>query len=96
MTVDDPIKPDRIAWCLHCERAYQKGEHRKLSGLSMCPYEDCDGDTVIDQWTWSRIREENPGYPEIPERGTVYALYGPDYVHPSKRKRERRKPDLRS
>lgn len=75
-------------WCLHCERAYQRGEHRKveikkkfrdlvpsdMQFLEMCPYEDCDGDTVVDAWDWERVREDN-GYPEIPQKGVVYPLY---------------------
>lgn len=63
-------------WCLHCERAYPLGSYRQIRDLQMCPYEDCDGDTVMDLWAWQRIREENPQYPEVPELGKVYGLYG--------------------
>ena len=70
---------DVWVWCLHCERAYLLGEHRIVainnSSLRMCPYEDCDGDTVLDQWAWGSVREENPSYPEVPERKTIYPLY---------------------
>lgn len=65
------------AWCLHCERAYKKGEKRWVGGYSLCPYEGCSGDTVIDQWSWRRIREANPSYPEVALRGVVYPLYPP-------------------
>ena len=68
----DPL----IVWCLHCERTYQQGESRRVNGLQMCPYPGCDGDTVLDQWKWSRIRKENPSYPEKPVRGETYPLYG--------------------
>lgn len=63
-------------WCLHCERAYPLGSYRQIRDLQMCPYEDCDGDTVMDLWAWQRIRKENPQYPEVPELGKVYGLYG--------------------
>ncbi len=62
-------------WCLHCERAYRRGEYRLVGGLRMCPYEDCDGDTVLDAWPWSVVRRHNPDYPPVPERGKVYPLY---------------------
>ena len=78
-----PIEPKQAVWCLHCERAYQRGEYRQLRGLRMCPYDGCDGDTVIDQWKWLQVRNNNPGYPNVPERGEVYPLHGPNYVHPS-------------
>lgn len=78
-----PIELKQAVWCLHCERTYQQGEDRRLRGLSMCPYPDCDGDTVIDQWRWSRIRRENPNYPQVPERGVVYLLHGPEWRHPT-------------
>lgn len=63
-------------WCLHCERAYRRGQYRMVGGLQMCPYEGCDGDTVMDALDWARIREIHPEYPQIPEPGKVYPLYG--------------------
>lgn len=76
-------------WCLHCERTYKYGEYRLWKvepfvvdhvryepEFQMCPYEDCDGDAVIDAWEWDRIRESHPEYPEIPEKGKVYPMYG--------------------
>jgi len=75
-------------WCLCCERTYKFGEFREVRTkpfvvnhvryepiLQMCPYEDCDGDTVFDAWEWKRIRESHPEYPKIPEAGKVYPLY---------------------
>ena len=62
-------------WCLHCERAYKHGEFRVARGLQMCPYEDCDGNTVMDGWDWAQIRDAHPEYPEVPEKGKVYPLY---------------------
>lgn len=74
-----PEKPvhRNYSWCLHCERTYIEGEHRMkhhpTNGLlSMCPYEDCDGDTVIDNRPWNEIRKFNLHYPLIPERGVEY------------------------
>lgn len=74
-------------WCLHCERTYKYGEFREVKKkpfvvnhvryepiLQMCPYEDCNGDAVLDAWEWDRIRESHPEYPEIPEKGKVYPL----------------------
>jgi len=62
-------------WCLHCERAYRAEEYREIGDLQMCPYEDCDGDTVLDAWPWKQVRGANPSYPREPERGKVYPLY---------------------
>jgi len=42
--------------------------------IQVCPYSDCDGDTVIDAWDWEDIRSKHPEYPEVPEYGCVYAL----------------------
>lgn len=59
------------AWCLHCQRCYKIGEYRiqKLYGeLQMCPYKDCDGDTVMDAIPWRGDGE--------PVRGKIY-----DYDH---------------
>ena len=71
----DEEKRPEFLWCLHCERAYRNGEFRLAGGLQMCPYEGCDGDTVVDGWGWDQIREKHPEYPEIPEKGKVYPLY---------------------
>lgn len=64
-------------WCLHCERAYPQGSYRQVKSLQMCPYKGSDGDSVIDLWTWWKVRSGNPGYPQVPELGVRYALYGP-------------------
>ena len=66
---------DGICWCLHCERVYEWGQFILEDGLQYCPYEDCNGDTVMDSWAWKKIREANPSYPEKPLIDTVYALY---------------------
>ena len=42
--------------------------------IQVCPYSDCDGDTVIDAWNWEDIRSRHPEYPEVPEYGCVYPL----------------------
>jgi hypothetical protein len=69
-------KPDGIwLWCMHCERCYKAGEYREIKGLQMCPYADCDGDTVLDPWTWKHIQKIHPNYPQEPERGKIYPLY---------------------
>ena len=64
-------------WCLHCERCYKVGEYKMglSDGLEYCPYDDCDGDTLLDSWSWEKIREGHPEYPEIPERVKVYLMY---------------------
>ncbi|MBI4216033.1 MAG: hypothetical protein HY687_01370 [Chloroflexi bacterium] len=63
------------AWCLHCGRAYQVGNYRLevRSGLQYCPYDDCDGDAVMDAQHWEEVREKM-GYPETPEVGEFYPL----------------------
>lgn len=64
-------------YCIHCERAYQKGYFRLAGGLQMCPYQGCDGDTVLDAWPWSSIADDqNPSYPNAPVLGKVYPMYG--------------------
>lgn len=58
-------------WCLHCHRAYKIGEYRlekKYDDLQMCPYDGCDGDTVMDAWEWRGESE--------PIRGEIYAYAG--------------------
>lgn len=66
-------------WCLHCERTYLRGAFRKIRGLQMCPYNDCDGDTVFDAVPWGSIRSANPEYSVIPIPGSRYSdPRGPD------------------
>ena len=78
----------KYMWCLHCERTYEYGQFRVqrvkpfivdhikyAPEFEMCPYEDCDGDTVLDAWNWEDIREHHPDYPEIPVAGKRYPLY---------------------
>lgn len=62
-------------WCLHCERAYERGKWRNNGDLQMCPYVGCNGDAVIDAWDWEAVRQHHPDYPEIPEFGKSYPLY---------------------
>lgn len=67
-------------YCIHCERAYPKDKYRVMSDIDfglmqMCPYEDCDGDAVMDAWEWDRIRSEYPEYPKVPEEGKGYPMY---------------------
>lgn len=80
-------EPFKWAWCLHCERAYELGQVRLVpeprtdlrvmtGDMQMCPYDDCDGDAVIDVWPWSKVRELHPDYPDEPVPGVVYPLYG--------------------
>ena len=80
-------KAGEWVWCLHCERVYQVGEFKidvssgnktnssVSDGLQLCPYPDCDGDTVMDLWDWKAIKEAHPDYPDTPERDKVYPLY---------------------
>lgn len=66
-------------WCLHCERAYPREKIRWDSqlGLYMCPYEGCDGDALTDAWRYEEIRRDaHPEWPEVPEEGVVYSMYG--------------------
>lgn len=65
-------------WCLHCERAYLRGEFRLKDGLQYCPYPGCDGDTVIDAWNWFGLRSDHKAFPVVPERGVRYPLYPVD------------------
>jgi len=75
--------PDEPCWCLHCERAYKFGEFKVIEGqelddgspMQFCPYEDCDGSTMLDAWAWSDIKEHHPEYPDRPQRNKFYPLY---------------------
>jgi hypothetical protein len=69
------LDPARSAylWCLHCERTYERGKWRTIDGLQLCPYLECDGDTVLDGIDWAKIRAANLSYPEKPSWGTRYA-----------------------
>lgn len=73
--IHNPDKDSVFLWCLHCERAYRRGECREIEGLQWCPYEDCNGDTFKDAMPWGRIRDTHPEYPVIPEEGKRYPLY---------------------
>ena len=59
-------------WCLHCERCYQAGEYRQVGEWQMCPYPDCEGDTVLDSVDWSQRRQYHPDYPVRPDRNKIY------------------------
>jgi hypothetical protein len=41
----------------------------------LCAYEDCDGDALLDAWHYEDRREES-NWPEVPQRGASYPLYG--------------------
>lgn len=71
---DDEEKSDFI-WCMHCERAYKRGEHRMVGDIPKCPYPGCGGDVFSDGWDWDMFREPLPQYPEIPEFGVKYPMY---------------------
>ncbi len=74
---DRPAAAYTYLYCIHCERAYERGHFRQVRSLQMCPYEGCDGDAVIDAWLWADIADErNPGYPAVPELGKVYPMDG--------------------
>lgn len=61
-------------WCLHCERCYKVGEHRK-GDSDACPYDDCNGSIFMDGWPWEQIRQNHPEYPAEPVRGQAYPMY---------------------
>ena len=64
-------------WCLHCERAYRRDEVRwdSENEVYLCAYEDCDGDALLDAWDYEE-RRVDCGWPEVPEKGVTYPLYG--------------------
>jgi hypothetical protein len=66
-------------YCMTCERVYRHGQQKQimdeeLEVMEMCPYENCDGDTVIGgkEWTW--VLSCRPDYPEVPVVGKEYPL----------------------
>ncbi len=72
---EDEEEVSDYIWCMHCERAYKRGEHRMVGDIPMCPYAGCGGDTFMDGWDWDRFREPLPQYPSIPEPGKNYPMY---------------------
>ncbi len=64
--------------CLHCERAYKDTEFRLIKNgkefLYMCPYEGCDGDTIMDAIDWEDVKQGHSDYPDEPIKGVYYAL----------------------
>lgn len=74
-------------WCLHCERASKKGHYklvpcdgfaRQVFGGNywvLCPFDDCDGDPIMDIWDWDSFREVRKDLPEIPKEGEYYPMY---------------------
>jgi hypothetical protein len=66
-------------WCMHCERAYKRGEHRMVGDIAMCTYPGCGGDVFSDGWDWDRFREPLPQYPPVPEFGVKYPMYPTEY-----------------
>jgi hypothetical protein len=71
-----------IRCCLHCERVYSFGDYRQSGEWELCPYEGCDGHTVLDGWDWERVRSFNPEYPEQPFLHVYYPLYGRETQKP--------------
>lgn len=69
----ESVPKSGYCWCLHCERAYKYGEYRMVRGLQMCPYDGCDGDTVIDAEPWEHVRERKKDYPKTPEMNKKYS-----------------------
>jgi len=64
-------KPCAFLWCLHRGRDYRWGEYREINGLQMCPYEGCDGDTVMDGWEWGEVRDGHADYSKTPKAGQL-------------------------
>lgn len=69
------------AWCLHCEKAIDASKIKFVGnegvGLA-CPHEDCDGGAFDLHW-WSNQdwpKGMNSDYPDVPEFGKLYPLYG--------------------
>lgn len=71
----DEEKRSDYLWCLHCQRTYKRGEFRWVGKFQMCPYEDCDGSTVLDGVDWEEYRDHHSDYPRIPKRGERYPMY---------------------
>ena len=66
-------KHGAYTWCLHCERVWATAEW--VQNGWECPGEDCDG-SPLDAWRWERVLEVNPEYPENPNSGEVWGMYG--------------------
>jgi hypothetical protein len=51
-----------------------EGKKWGVQRLEMCPYEDCEGNTVIGAWDWLEELREYNNYPVQPLRGFVYPM----------------------
>lgn len=69
------VKEPDFLWCIHCERVYQYGDFRRAGTMELCPYANCHGAEVF-AWDWEQVRQANPEYPEQPEPGVTYPLFG--------------------
>lgn len=65
-------------WCLHCEKANLRVD--VVKNQDCCTTPGCDGGGLgWDILTWNCDhwpRNNNLGYPEIPQTDVVYPLYG--------------------
>jgi hypothetical protein len=69
----EAAEPERWAWCLHCERAFQLGEAREEHGAVMCAYLDCEA-SPLDFWLWESYRAFVGAAPRVPRLGLEYPL----------------------
>ena len=67
-----------LVYCSLCERTFES------DSKANCKYNECNGG-LGDIWDWEVVREINPGYPEIPESGLEYPLFGDRSRGPSRR-----------
>ena len=65
-----------FTWCLHCERASETEEW--VNNEWECPHDGCNG-SALDAFPWEADtwpRRQHPEYPEVPQEGVYYPLYG--------------------
>ena len=60
-----------FSWCLHCQKVHSTGTWQKNDW--QCP--GCGG-SAMDLWRWEQVRAVQALYPEAPEEGCFYPVYG--------------------
>lgn len=65
------VRLSAFSWCLHCQKAHQTSTWKEQGW--QCP--GC-GSSPPDLWRWEQVRAVQPLFPQVPEEGRFYPVYG--------------------
>ena len=71
-----PPEGSDLLWCVLCERTYRAHQQRNDDGVFLCAYDGCDGGRLFEPWSWERVRQANPHYPQVPLEDVSYPYFG--------------------